>query len=117
MNNTLIDNSTDQLSMLKTLNECLSQDGLQTVSIATGYWDMPGLALVAEKLEEFLQKDGTKVQLLIGKDPYVYVSQLTNPKKKSLLFPDDYIKTDINNLELKDEYKRAIQLLLQYCVL
>ncbi len=116
MNNTLIDNSTEQLSMQKTLDECLSQAGLQMVSIATGYWDMPGLALVADKLEEFLQKDGTKVQLLIGKDPYVYASQLTNPKKKSLKFPDDYIKTDINNLDLKEEYKHAIQLLLQYCV-
>ena len=115
MNNTLIDNSTEQLSVQKTLNECLSQDGLQTVCIATGYWDMPGLALVADKLESFIQKDGTKLQLLIGKDPYVYTYQLEHPKKKSLQFPDDYIKTDINNLELKDEYKRAIQLLLRYC--
>ena len=56
MNNTLIDNSTEQLSMQKTLNDCLSQDGLQTVCIATGYWDMPGLALVANKLESFIQR-------------------------------------------------------------
>ena len=115
MNNTLIDNSTEQLSMQKTLNDCLSQDGLQTVCIATGYWDMPGLALVVEKLEFFLKKDGTKLRLLIGKDPYVFANQLKKPKVKSPLFPDDYIMTDINDLELKDEYKHAISCLLDYC--
>jgi len=34
MNNTLIDNSTEQLSMLKVLNDCLSQDCFHTISIA-----------------------------------------------------------------------------------
>lgn len=115
MNNTLIDNSTEQLSMQNTLNDCLSQDGLQTVCIATGYWDMPGLALVVEKLEFFLKKDGTKLRLLIGKDPYVFANQLKKPKVKNPLFPDDYIMTDINDLELKDEYKHAISCLLDYC--
>lgn len=115
MNNTLIDNSTEQLSMQKTLNDCLSQEGLQTVCIATGYWDMPGLALVVEGLEAFLKKEGTKLRLLIGKDPYVFANQLKKPKVKSPLFPDDYIMTDINDLELKDEYMHAISCLLDYC--
>ena len=115
MNNTLIDNSTEQLSMQKALNECLSQDCFQTVSIATGYWDMPGLALIVDQLEAFLNKDGTKLRLLIGKDPYVFASQLKKPKVKSPQFPDDYIKTDINELELKDEYKHTIQFLLENC--
>lgn len=115
MNNTLIDNSTEQLSMQKTLRECLLQEGLQTVRIATGYWDVPGLALIANELDTFLKKEEAKVQLLIGKDPYVYTYQLMSPKTKSFQFPDDFIKTDIKQLELKDEYKRAIHLLLQYC--
>ncbi len=115
MNNTLIDNSTEQLSMQTALNQCLSQDCFHTVSIATGYWDMPGLALIVDQLEVFLKKDGTKLRLLIGKDPYVFASQLEKPKVKSPQFPDDYIKTDINELELKDEYKHTIQFLLENC--
>ena len=115
MNNRLIDNSSLELSMQKTLNDCLSLDCFQTVSIATGYWDMPGLALVVDKLEDFLKRDGTKLRLLIGRDPYVFASQLKNPKVKNRQFPDDYIKTDINELELKDEYKRTIKFLLDYC--
>lgn len=115
MNNTLIDNSTEQLSMQTALNKCLSQDCFQTVSIATGYWDMPGLALIVDQLEAFLKMDGTKLRILIGKDPYVFASQLKKPKVKSPQFPDDYIKTDINELELKDEYKHTIRFLLENC--
>ncbi len=115
MNNTLIDNSTQELSMLEKVNECLAQNHILNVNIATGYWDMPGLALVADKLEEFLQKDGSKLRLLIGKDPYVYAYQVKNPKKKDAKFPDDFIKTDINELELKEEYERAVKLLMDYC--
>ena len=109
MKNKLIDNSNEQLSMQNVIKTCLSQEGLQTVSIATGYWDMPGLSLVTEELESFLKNDGAKLRLLIGKDPYVYVSQLKKPKVKSPQFPDDFIKTDINELELKDEYKHTIK--------
>ena len=57
---------------------------------------MLGLALIVDQLESFLKKDGTKLRLLIGKDPYVFASQLKKPKVKSPQFPDDYIKTDIN---------------------
>lgn len=115
MKNKLIDNSNEQLSMQNVIKTCLSQEGLQTVSIATGYWDMPGLSLVIEELESFLKNDGAKLRLLIGKDPYVYVSQLKKPKVKSPQFPDDFIKTDINELELKDEYKHTIKFLLDNC--
>lgn len=115
MKNKLIDNSTDQLSMLNTIKACLTQEGLEMVSIATGYWDIPGLSLVVDELESFLKKDGTKLRLLIGKDPYVYASQLKKPKVKSPRFPDDYIKTDINELELIDEYEHTIKFLLENC--
>ena len=48
MNNTLIDNSIEALSMTATLRKCLTIDGIKTVSIATGYWDIPGLAILQE---------------------------------------------------------------------
>ena len=38
MNNTLIDNSIEALSMTTTLRKCLAIDGIKTVSIATGYY-------------------------------------------------------------------------------
>ena len=47
MNNTLIDNSIEALSMTSTLKRCLAIDDIKTVSIATGYWDIPGLALLS----------------------------------------------------------------------
>lgn len=115
MNSTLLDNSSEQLSMQKTLKDCLAQGVFQTISIATGYWDIPGLSLVVDELESFLKKDGTKLRLLIGKDPFVFASQLKKPKVKSPHFPDDYIKTDINDLEFKDEYKKSIKFLLDNC--
>ena len=56
MNNTLIDNSIEALSMTATLRKCLDIDGIQTVSIATGYWDIPGLAILQENLRSFIEK-------------------------------------------------------------
>lgn len=59
MNNTLIDNSIEALSMTATLRKCLAIDGIKTVSIATGYWDIPGLAILQENLEpQYLKISG-----------------------------------------------------------
>ena len=115
MNNTLIDNSIEALSMTSTLKRCLAIDDIKTVSIATGYWDIPGLALLQEELRSFIQKDGTRLRLLIGKDPYVYTNQLKSPKYKDTNYPQDFIKTDIHELDVTEEYKDAIRLLLNYC--
>lgn len=115
MTNTLLDNSTEKLSMLNALKDCLSNDDIKTVRIATGYWDIPGLALITDHLRRFLSKEGTRLLLLIGKDPYVYASQIKNPKYKDKNYPDDFIRTDINELEPKEEYENAVNLLLDYC--
>lgn len=42
---TLIDNSSADLSMSQTLKECITKEGIQVIRIATGYWDMKGMAL------------------------------------------------------------------------
>lgn len=115
MQNTLIDNSA-QLQMQQTLRECLSLNGIHTVQIATGYWDLLGMALVLDELRTFLQKEGTKLQLLIGKDPFVYANQVVNPKYKNKQYPNDYIRTDIEELDLADEAcKQVVELLMKYC--
>ena len=112
MNNTLIDNSTDALSMQTYLKQCIGKEGIDHIRIATGYWDVPGMALVADELRAFLEREGTRLQILIGKDPYVYASHLKDQKQK---FPDDYIKTDLLRLLIKEEYKLAVDLLLTHC--
>ena len=115
MDNTLIDNSKDELSMVKTLKECFEISDIKTVRIATGYWDLPGLTLLSEEIKTFLEKEGTHLLLLIGKDPYVYASQVNNPKYKDMTYPGDFIRTDLSELEPKEEYKNAVRLLLDYC--
>ena len=55
------------------------------------------------------------LQILIGKDPYVYSSLLKNPKYQDASFPHDFIRTDIHNLELHEEYMQVIKLLLKHC--
>ena len=90
-------------------------EGIDKIQIATGYWDIPGMALVLSELTSFLERDGTSLELLIGKDPYVYTSLLANPKYKDASYPHDFIRTDIHDLQIKDEYKSVINLLLQYC--
>ena len=115
MNNTLIDNSKDELSMVKTLKDCFEISDIKTVRIATGYWDLPGLSLLTDEIKTFLEKEGTQLLLLIGKDPYVYASQVNNPKYKDMTYPGDFIRTDLHELEPKEEYKNAVRLLLDYC--
>lgn len=101
MNNTLIDNS-ENLKMADTLKKCISNDNCKVIKIATGYWDIPGFMLVEEELRRFLEKDGRELQLLIGTDPIVRAYQQESVRMGR--FPEDYIKTDINDLKLKKEY-------------
>lgn len=116
MTNTLIDNSSS-LKLIDKINEILGNENITQVCIATGYWDIPGTLLVSEALEKFLVRDGASVKLLIGEDPIVRYRYLKNPKYKDLSFPSDFIKTDINELELKPKYVPAIELLLKYCTM
>lgn len=90
---------------------------MDTIRIATGYWDIPGTALVVNELKEFLSRDGAKLKLLIGKDPYVYAKMLKEPKFMNKSYPDEFIRTNIDDLadNLLDEYKQVIDLLLQFC--
>ena len=101
--------------MLQTLKACLASEDIHTVRIATGYWDIPGLALLTDDIKAFLEKEGTSLFLLIGKDPYVYASQVKNPKYKDMNYPGDFIRTDICELEPKEEFENAVRLLLEYC--
>lgn len=112
---TLIDNSSVDLSMSQTLKECITKEGVQVIRIATGYWDMKGMALVYDELNAFLDREGTQLQLLIGKDPYVYANQLKNPVFKDFKYPNDYVRRHISELQFVEEDEKLVRLLLDYC--
>lgn len=111
----IIDNSEDSLSMREVLKEYLNDPDFQTFKVATGYWDLPGLSLICQELSAFLSREGTTFQLLIGTDPVVRAYQL---KEKGTIetghFPGDYIRRDIRDLPVKEEYQRVVDLLLTY---
>ena len=69
MQNTLIDSSVSSLTMTSILRRCISAAGLKEIKIATGYWDIPGIALVVSELRAFLEQDDAKLKLVIGPSP------------------------------------------------
>ena len=111
----LLDNSTDALTMVNAIRYLSSLPSCHTIKIATGYWDIPGTALVMDSLKEFLLRPHAKVQLLIGADPVVRANQLKNPLHKDAKFPQDYIKRDVRDLEVTDEYVEVVRLIKEYC--
>lgn len=114
MNNTLIDNSTDTLRMVSVLRECIASEAHSEIMIATGYWDIPGMTLIYDELKLFLEKDNTKFRLIIGKEPMVRLYQQQVPNRRDD-FPGEYLKKDINELALNEDYQKVVDLLLNYC--
>lgn len=114
LNNTIIDNSTDELSMRETLKECLTNKDFAELKIATAYWDIPGMVLILEELKEFLEKANSKFYLLIGKEPTITIAQQKKPEYAKVDDPKEYIIKHITNLELKDEYQEVIELIIEH---
>ena len=109
--NTLIDNAPDH--NLADCLRCLLPKDFREFCIATGYWDIPGTALLLPELNHFLDNGG-KIRMIIGEEPTVREYQIAPERVEAFRkFPDHYIKLDID--DLKDEYKPVIRLLLQYC--
>ncbi len=113
--NTLIDNSSEELRMVSTVRDLMESSECSTIKIATGYWDIPGTALVVSQLKAFLQRPNTRLHLLIGTDPVVRASQQKNPKYKGAHTQTDYIRCDLQQLEVKNEYVEVVRLLKEYC--
>ena len=113
--NRLIDNAPGSPSLSEVLRECLRDERFTTLHIATGYWDLPGMTLLVSELEGFLQREGTRIELLIGKDPYVYASMVQKPKYKDAAYPTDFLRTDLTDLAVTEQHVRALALLLTHC--
>ena len=117
LSNTLIDNS-ENLKLMDTINEIIAESKINEICIATGYWDLKGTALITDSLLQFLKKDGTKLKLLIGKDPIVFARDLTaEAYKNAKEYPKDFFKIDLENIDMNDELcQKAAKMLMDNCV-
>lgn len=105
MANALIDNS-EQFKLVKYIKELVSRPDCNHIMIATGYWDLPGTALVYEELKDFFSRGG-KLDLLIGQEPQLQYYQAS---REAHQFPDFYIQRDVESLT--DEYKPIGKLII-----
>ncbi|MFN9799752.1 MAG: hypothetical protein ACK54P_07020, partial [Bacteroidota bacterium] len=69
--NILLDNSTEAYQVGNAIRDLFSNPQYSQVSIATGYWDLPGMAEIYDALKAFLQREGTHFRLLLGEEPSV----------------------------------------------
>lgn len=115
-NNTLLDNSCEELQVASAIKDLIKYNKCHTIKIATGYWDIPGTSLVLQQLRDFLHRERTMLQLLIGADPIVRVAQQKNPKYKNAHALSDYIRCDLQHLEVKEQYVEVVRLLKEYCL-
>ena len=105
MANALIDNS-EQFKLIKYIKELVSLPNCNHIMIATGYWDLPGTALVYDELKDFFSRGG-KFDLLIGQEPQLQYYQASSEAHQ---FPDFYIQRDVESLT--DEYKPIGKLII-----
>ena len=110
MNNTLIDN-TEELKLVDTLKKIISNTRCNHLQFATGYWDLPGTALLEAELRSFFERGG-RLDLLIGKEPQLRSYQLKDNLTKEEKFPDFYIKRDVD--KLNDTFRPIVELILEY---
>lgn len=104
--------------MAAVLKMMIKDPEINRIRIATGYWDIPGLVLVEPQLRCFFQRPGARLELLLGLDPYVYAGMLeTTTLPKDARYPHDFIRIGLNELadNIKEPYRDAISLLLEYC--
>ena len=109
----LIDNSINQYQLGSILKEMFADSSFSQISIATGYWDLPGMVEISDELKYFLERENTTFRLLLGEEPSVKAYQVIDPEKVDPNFPQKYLKKDLEHLELKPEYQKVIDLLTQ----
>ena len=111
---TLLDNSPN-FQLVDKIKQLIKEDDVNQILIATGYWDIPGTALIANELSNFLSKDGKSIKLLIGKDPTVFAHQLIEIGRRDIKNTSEAIKINLADLKPQEIYLPAVKLLQQYC--
>ena len=114
MNPKILDNSIPQYQLKAILSEYLKNNDFSEISIATGYWDLPGMVEIFDELSGFLARNGTKFRLLLGEEPSVRAYQVKNPEPIDPNFPQKYLKKDLQDLELQPQFQKVCNLLSTY---
>ncbi len=110
----LIDNSSTPFFLSETLRELLKDHSYSEVAIATGYWDLPGMVEIYDELKLFLERENTTIRLLLGEEPSVKAYQVKNPAMQDPDFPERYLKKDLEDLQLKEEFQKVANLLTKH---
>ena len=110
----LLDNSSDEFQLGEVLKELLSDASYSHLSIATGYWDLPGMVEIYDEITQFLERENTSFRLLLGEEPSVKTYQVRNPVQQDPDFPEKYLKKDLEDLQLKEEFQKVAGLLGKY---
>lgn len=90
----LIDNKRQALG--DTLQNIIASGNYQHLSIATGYWDLPGMVGIIDQLVDF-----KSIRLLIGQEPLPHRFQKSlglNEDDPDALFPDKNVAFDLEEL-------------------
>jgi phosphatidylserine/phosphatidylglycerophosphate/cardiolipin synthase-like enzyme len=66
---------------------------------------------IFEELKGYLNRENVSFRLLLGEEPNVKSYQLKNPQKQDPDFPQKYLKTDLEQLELKPEFQKVVGLI------
>jgi superfamily II DNA or RNA helicase len=110
----LLDNSSKDYGTGDTIKNLLTDLSFNQVSIATGYWDLPGMVELYAELKQFLERKGTTFRLILGEEPTVRAYQVRRPAKQDPDFPQKYLKRDLEDLQLKHEFQKVAELLGKY---
>jgi len=110
----LIDNSSTEYQLGNVLKELIADNAYSEISIATGYWDLPGMVQIYDQLENYLERGNTTFRLLLGEEPSVKAYQVKNALKQDPNFPEKYLKKDLEDLQLREEFQKIADLLCKY---
>ena len=99
--------------MTEVLQRCIEDENITSLEIATGFWDLRGTKLIYEHLKTFLQRENASFRLLIGKDPYLYRSDIDSlAENKSYKRLEDGLLVEMNDFEANQDYINVVQMLV-----
>lgn len=110
----LIDNSSNEYQLGSILKELISDTAHSQISIATGYWDLPGMVELYNELVNYIERPNVTLRLLLGEEPSVKAYQVKKPATQDPDFPEKYLKKDLEDLQLKEEFQKVADLLGKY---
>jgi len=105
----ILDNSVPQFQLKTHLTDLLTSNKYTELSIATGYWDLPGMLELLPALGTFLTTNTlSEIKFLIGEEPKVRINHLDTS------FPERYIKDDLRDLPFNPEYQDVTRFLTKH---